>query len=255
MAVLVQADSKIYNTELPNANSTKRSLSDTIINDYKNLYTSKDRWLRLGVAFGVGGIMANTSIDERIKKWYQDDVRSPQTDKVASVVKEFGNGKITIPVALLASSITLFKPDSTIGNWGAYTSRAYIAGAPLLLSTQVLTGASRPDEKDYNSKWHPFKDSNGVSGHAFMGAVPFLTLAYMYKDNLYIKYISYAASFLTAWSRVNDNAHYASQAGLGWYLAYESVDAVFETDTNTKHYSFTPIFRGDSYGLALNITY
>ncbi len=66
---------------------------------------------------------------------------------------------------------------------GVYASRAYLVGAPAMLLMQNVTGGSRPEEMDHGSKWDPFHDDNGVSGHAFMGAVPFLTLANMYDDN------------------------------------------------------------------------
>ena len=65
-------------------------------------------------------------------------------------------------------------------------------------------------------------------------AVPFLTIARMNEENKPVKYLALLASTFTAWSRINDNAHYFSQAALGWYLAYESVDAVFDADEKTK---------------------
>ena len=40
-----------------------------------------------------------------------------------------------------------------------------------MLLMQRVTGASRAGESDSGSHWRPFHDSNGVSGHAFMGAV------------------------------------------------------------------------------------
>lgn len=237
-----------------NETSLTTQISQTVMNDYKSFYTT-DRMIRFGVAFSIGGIVANTSMDENIKNWYQDNVRSSSTDDVAKIAKEFGNGEITIPVALLCASVKLYEPDSIIGKWGAYTSRAYLVGAPHLLATQILTGGSRPEEKNHNSQWRPFQDDNGVSGHSFMGAVPFLTIARMYDDNPYIKYLAYAGSFFTAWSRVNDNAHYTSQAALGWYMAYESVDSVFDSDSTQKSYSIAPMFKEGGYGLQVSMRY
>jgi len=62
-----------------------------------------------------------------------------------------------------------------------------------------MTGASRPSEGD--SKWRPLKDSNGLSGHAFIGAVPFITAAKM-NDNPYIKTILYGFSVLPGLTRI-----------------------------------------------------
>ena len=42
----------------------------------------------------------------------------------------------------------------------------------------MATGASRPADGQ-GSHWHMFNDNNGVSGHAFIGAIPFLAAAEM----------------------------------------------------------------------------
>ena len=78
-------------------------------------------------------------------------------------------------------------------------------------------GASRPKEDD--SSWRPFNDNNGVSGHSFMGAVPFIAAARIARKP-YLRYFFYLGSMLTGWSRINDNSHYLSQAALGWWMAY-----------------------------------
>ena len=230
------------------------SVKEAVVRDYGSFYT-KERMLRIGVAFGAGAVMANTNIDENIQTWYQDNIRSQNSDEISKVAKEFGNGKIMIPLALLTAGVNFYDPDLKIGIWGVYLSRAYLVGAPFLLATQRLTGASRPGEKEYGSKWHPLEDENGVSGHAFMGAVPFLTLAHVYKDNPYIRYLAIAGSFLTALSRLNDNAHYASQIALGWYLAYESTDAVFEADRKGNTYSVSPMIRPEGYGVQVEMRF
>ena len=112
----------------------------------------------------------------------------------------------------------------------------------------MLTATSRPSEDKQISDWKPFNDSNDVSGHAFIGSVPFLTIAYMNKDNALIKYNVYLASTLAAVSRINDNQHYLSQAILGWYLGWESVDSVYTVDSKkTKNIAVRPVIGTDSY--------
>lgn len=235
--------------EIPYTNSL--TIAEAVVEDYTSFYSS-DRLLRLGIGFGLGAIVANSDMDSNIQDWYQDDIRSESTNNLSDISKTFGEGKYLIPIALLAGSINYYDHESDIGIWGVYASRAYLTGVPALLVMQRVTGGSRPGEKSYGSDWNPFADSNGVSGHAFIGAVPFLTLAYMYEDNQVVKYLAYLASFLTAWSRVNDDNHYTSQAALGWYLAYESVDAVFHANKNSN-FSISPTFGRDSYGISVQM--
>lgn len=252
MLVYVSADEyQTVSYETIEKNNTL-PISEAVFKDYKSFYSS-DRLVRLGIAFASGGVIANTQMDDNIQNWYQDNIRSNTTDNFSKVFKQFGEGTYLLPIALLSASINFYEPESDLGIWGVYTSRAYLVGAPVLLATQVLTGGSRPNEKSYGSQWKPFQDSNGVSGHAFMGAVPFLTLAKMYGNNNAAKYLAYAGSFLTAWSRINDDRHYFSQAALGWYLAYESVDAVFDADKKENLLSISPALGKDSYGIQVHM--
>ncbi len=119
-----------------------------------------------------------------------------------------------------------------LGNFVARTARGYVTGTPLLLTTQVVLGGNRPAHGQ--SYWKPFSgEDHTASGHAYVGAVPFITAAQM-SDNFWAKSAFYTLSALPAWSRVNDDSHYLSQSILGWYLAYLSVRAVSETENQRR---------------------
>ncbi len=144
--------------------------------------------------------------------------------------------------------------DSPIGEWGQRCLRATLVGVPPLLILQRGLGASRPDEND--SHWRPFNDSNGVSGHNFMGAVPFIVAAKM-TDKPYLKYPLYMASTLCGLSRINDDKHYFSQIVLGWWLAYLAADSVFKTEKEKEQkLTIAPMFLpGKGGGGGIIVTY
>lgn len=214
--------------------------------DYQHFYT-QSRLFRLGSAFSIGAVLANSSADQNFRDGYQEDVRNRSTDDIAKAVKSFGEGRLMLPLTAIVSLSAELQWHSpalqNIGDWGQYTSRAYLLGIPPLLLGQKLTGASRPEEQSYDSAWRPFKDNNGVSGHSFIGAVPFLSLAKM-TGIQGLKITAITASTLAAWSRVNDDAHYLSQALLGWYLAWESVDGVMDDSVSKKRLSLVPYGNG-----------
>lgn len=200
---------------------------DDFASDYKKFY-SWSSLSKLALAMGFAGFYANTSFDQDIQDCYNDCIKCKTTDNISKVVKPFGDGLITVPVYLMAILIGELEKDtkfgSMIGKWGQGCSRAILVGSPPVLIFQVILGASRPNE-DNGSHWHPFKDNNGVSGHSFMGSVPFLTAAKMTKNHFF-KYSFYAASTLTGLSRINDNKHYFSQFILGWWMGYLAVNSV-----------------------------
>lgn len=236
------------------------SIFETVSGDYSSFYAS-ERLIRMGIVFGAGAVMANTNIDMNIRNWYQDKVRNEQTDSWASDpakdltfnAKFFGEGKYMVPVALLAASVNYFDADTAVGNWGANASRAYIVGLPAMWGMQFATGAARPSHNaPSGSAWRPFNNdgyAHGVSGHSFVGAVPFLTIAYMNPDNAYVKYPAYLASMAAGWSRINDDKHFPSQVVLGWYMAWEAVEAVFEHNEKRNGLKIAPMAMHDGYGL------
>lgn len=219
--------------------------------DYEN-FLSPNRMARLGFTFSVGSVLANSDIDNSIRRWVQTDRRSAQSDKVAASAKQLGEGKYLIPLAILAAGTSVlpqFVPGSTyVSTWGEHTSRAYLVGGMPLLLMQRVSGASRPGETEDNSNWNPMNDSNGVSGHTFVGAVPFLTLARMH-SNSPAKYLFYGASALAGWSRINDDAHYTSQVLLGWFMAWEATGAVFNVDNENQNIHIKPVVTEDGGGI------
>lgn len=223
-----------------------------LLNDQRNYY-SKDRLLRLGLAFGVGGIVANSSLDEKIQSHYQDRIRNDDTDEFSKTAKLFGKGDYLIPISLALAGLLAVDEDSLLGEFGNKTARSYLAGGFPMFAMSRITGAGRPEEHDHGSKWRPLKGTNGVSSHAFIGAVPFIVAARM-SDNKLLKYFFYAVSLAPSFSRVNDNQHYASQVALGWYMAYEAVGAVHETEKNER-IVLAPMFGQDFYGLSISASW
>lgn len=222
--------------------------------DQKNFYSPESLTL-LGSGLAVGGGMANTSIDAGIQRHFQTSVRGATSDEWFETLhasKELGNGMYTLPVFASAWVAGELLPDSTLaetgGLWGERSLRSFVVGAPPLIALQQLTGGSRPYESSSGSNWQPFQDVNGVSGHSFMGSLPFITAAKM-TDNKAYKTLFYAGSAIAPLSRVNDNAHYPSQVALGWWIAYLAASAVHATDNPESKWRFYPYLSGSGTGL------
>ena len=118
-----------------------------------------------------------------------------------------------------------------------------------MLLFQRTIGSDRPAAD--NSRWKLFANATGVSGHAFVGAIPFLAAESM-TDNPWLKGIFITASTATAISRINDNMHYFSQVGLGWLIAWLSTRAVSRTDDSRKNNSLEVLFNGNGIEVVFN---
>jgi len=220
--------------------------------DYSEFY-SPNSLMRLGLAYSAG-MVSTATIDDNIQRYYQTHVRNSGTDNFSVKAKQLGEWKYIIPAALAANYFGS-QQEGGLGQWGNQTFRALSVGGPGVLVMQQVTGGSRPNEnKPHGAQWRPFRDNNGVSGHAFVGAVPFLTLANMHSEGTTIRYAALAASFATPLSRMNSNSHFFSQAALGWYMAYEASRAVnaFGRRQAPKA-EFLPMVDGDRIGLVYSM--
>ena len=226
-----------------------------IFQDYKNYYSTKNLAM-LGLGLGVGGALANTSADREVREWYQDSVRSNATDDISEGLEYLGRGLVVVPcfagAAILGELIKETQVGSTVGEWGTRSLRTLVVGGPPALLLHYTLGGSRPGEG--SSHWSPFEGDNGVSGHSFLGAVPFIVAAQM-SSSLYSKIPLYLASTLVGLSRINDDLHYLSQVALGWSLAYLAAASVDQTELEKRNLSIVPAFSPRGVGLQVVLRY
>ncbi len=223
--------------------------------DYANYY-SWPTALGLAAGAGIAAGVANSDLDGEFARWYQTQIRSPESDRIANDVKPFGEGQYTIPVvaALAILNDTGWLDDqpvlSEIGQWGDRVSRAYMVGAPPMLAMQYLTGGSRPSSTDSHSSWRPFSASNGVSGDAFMSTCLFVSAADM-TDRPVFKGFFYACSVMVPWERIDLNQHFLSQAALGWWMGYLACNAVNNTELAKQRVMLVPIVSPEMNGVGV----
>jgi len=223
--------------------------------DYRNFY-SGSFLLCDATVLAAAGILAHTSADQSIRDWYQHEVRNETTDKWSKIGKEFGE-LWTLGVyggALIIGKATAnTAPGTATYHWANRSVRSLIVGAPVIAVLQRGLGSSRPWE-ERGSNWRPTEDDSGASGHAFLGAVPFLTAASMTENRL-LKGTLIVASTWTAWSRINDDEHYFSQALLGWFVAYQAVRSVNCTECAECRWRILPYLHPEGTGLAFHLRY
>jgi hypothetical protein len=236
------------------------SLGRSILADHVNYY-SWQSMSGLAVGLGMGAVLANSDADAKINASFQKNFRRAESDDAFEFLranKELGNGIYTLPIFATAwASGNLFDESETAlfaGEWGERSLRSFLVGAPPAMVMQQVTGGSRPGETGRDSLWSPFQDNNGVSGHSFMGALPFINAAKM-TENPWAKATLYAGSTLAPLSRVNDAAHYPSQSALGWWMAYLAATAVDRTEAADSRWHFNPGLPTGESGVTAEYSY
>ncbi|MCR4309856.1 MAG: phosphatase PAP2 family protein [Deltaproteobacteria bacterium] len=198
---------------------------EAVTTDLGNFYLDRSNLTKLGIGIAGAAVFANTGIDRYIRNKYQDSLRSHETDEATKIFNITGTALVlvTVPAYIGTYGAGLLLHNPTMKEWAQKSLRATIVGGPALVFLATAAGADRPTEG--NSHWKPFQNIHGVSGHAYIGGIPFITAAKM-SENPYQKAIFYGLSTFTGLSRINDDKHYFSQAALGWFLAYLSCDVV-----------------------------
>lgn len=232
-------------------------VSDTK-SDFKNFYTAGNGAQALAF-LGAGAWLANSNLDQNILQHIQEDItfnnNSSEYQQFVGEFRFFGEGYFLLPIyfsaGILGKHVFSDRPKLLrIGHWGDRCFRGIVLGTPPLILSQHILGASRPGETNEGSEWQFLADNNGVSGHAFMGAIPFLTAFHMTK-NRKLKVLYFAASTLPAFSRITENGHYPSQALLGWGLAYLITGSVAKTELQDDRISLAPYMSTDAVGIGL----
>ncbi|MBS0210823.1 MAG: hypothetical protein JSS27_17920 [Planctomycetes bacterium] len=220
-----------------------------IVGDYVNYY-SLPNLAGLTAAFGVGAALANTDADQEIRQAWFD--RAGYQTWLHNDFAVFGKGQYMLPAMGGMMALGLLFEDRPAGGlieeYGERGIRAALVGAPPMLLMQVVTGGSRPTQEPYDSHWRPFQSSHGVSGDAFIGGLVFMSAAKM-TDRPVLKASLYTLSVFPAVGRVNDSAHYPSQAFLGLCMAYAAVTAVDNTYRGNTRPFLVPWVAGNATGL------
>jgi len=181
-------------------------------------------FLRLGVASVLAGVLAYSGADEAIESYHAGSLRSAGTDRAARWLKIFGE-RFWFANWLLVAAIDTWWQSGPFSRWGRANFEAMVVGLPLLWTMQRGLGANRPSSDDGSPRWRPLAAANSASGHTFLAAVPWLTLAAR-SGRWPVAAGSGLASLATGWSRLNDRKHYLSQIILGWTIAFNAVAAV-----------------------------
>jgi hypothetical protein len=230
-------------------------LWDSLDDDAAHFYTWNNVLSTSGM-LAFGAALAHSDLDLKFSDAWRDEVRSPSGDDVSKVGKVLGEGKYVIPSCLAAVGVGYLMPNtlgsSVLGEWGQRTTRSLIVGVPALLILQNATGGSRPRDS-LNADWHPFADDHGVSGHAFIGAVPFICAAQITENRLAAASL-YACAGMAGVSRINDDAHYVSQVILGWWLANLACSSVNRTEDDHQ-LQLSPIPTANGLGIGIQRQY
>lgn len=182
------------------------------------------RWYEAAAA--VGGVSALMLLDGPVQRWSQRH-RSKTTDDISGLFRQEGEAPYYAGISLGVLGIGVVAGKPGVRQAGTRLVASVLLSAAEMYALKVGVGRSRPNEDVGTFAFHPFtslKDSAGVetrgsmpSGHVTAAFAVATSLADDIKSPL-VSVLLYTAATGTAFSRINDNRHWLSDAGMGAVL-------------------------------------
>ena len=205
------------------------------------------RWWHGLVAVGAYGLL--TTFDDNIQSFVRDN-RSETGNRVASVARRMGQPEVFATVGLGVLMSGVISGDRGLREAGARISTSLVLAGGVVTIAKYVAGRSRPSRLENDADdFQPFSgNSSAPSGHTAMA----FALATSLSDEIHHTWASiglYTAAGATAWSRVNDNAHWASDVLAG--AAVGIVSAKFINGRIRLFGMRSPLVRPAPGGIAL----
>jgi membrane-associated phospholipid phosphatase len=182
------------------------------------------RWYEAAAV--VGGIGALMLLDEPVQRFSQNH-RSKTTDDIAGFFRQEGEAPYYAGISLGVLGVGLVTGKPGIRRAGTRLVAAVALSAAEMLAMKHLVGRSRPNEGVGAFSFHPFTSLKDSAGVETRGSMPsgHVTAAFAVATSLvddikspFLKVLLYTAASGTAFSRINDNRHWLSDAGMGAVL-------------------------------------
>ncbi len=181
------------------------------------------RWYQAAAA--AAGVALLLPLDEPLQRYAQRR-RSPASDDAASVLRHAGQPEVfgTVSLGLLAAGLVERRSGLVRAAGRLVASVGLAQGSTSIL--KEVTGRARPDAGLGAFDWDPFSGrASFPSGHTTTA----FALAADLADELdrgWARVGLYGLAAGTAFSRINDNRHWASDAGMGALIGITSAKLV-----------------------------
>jgi membrane-associated phospholipid phosphatase len=205
-----------------------KAAGDTSVQVERQRVLAKARVIRwYEAAAALGGVGALMLLDEPVQRFTQKHLRSKTTDDISSVFRQEGEAPYYAGISLGVLGVGIVTGKAGVRRAGTRLVAAVLLSGAEMEVMKHLVGRSRPNEAVGAFSFHPFtslKDSAGVetrgsmpSGHVTAAFAVATSLADDIKSPL-VHVLLYTAAAGTAFSRINDNRHWLSDAGMGVVL-------------------------------------
>jgi len=215
-------------------------------------------WSKSGLI--IGSTVGLYAVDKDLQEWFQNQ-RTPITNSLAQVGNVFGEKLLVIPflsLFYLHSQLYHNERPQTIARLGL---KSFVITSVVVGITKLATHRVRPDETSHPNQWEgpgfALPRCSFPSGHAAVAFSLATTIASQYPDRGFVAPLCYSLALLNSLSRLNDNAHWASDAFLGAALGYFITQGIVRLDSQERNQQlhFRPAIRPGQFTLQVSMNF
>ncbi|WP_347158931.1 phosphatase PAP2 family protein [Pontibacter chitinilyticus] len=182
------------------------------------------------VAVGAGVWTATFAlVDEPLQQFSQSH-QCAVADAISKVVEPLGHSAYLTPVAVAALAGGLVLKDQKLEKLGAVSLGSILVSAGVTSTLKDTFHRHRPSSTTENHLFDgPITEQENKSlpsAHTTAAFAMATSLATVYSDRQYVAPIAYGVATLVGMSRINDNAHWATDVMAGAAIGYLSAKGV-----------------------------
>lgn len=208
--------------------------------DFHRVLVAPKKWDKRdwkGFSLLVGATVGIYQFDARIHRWSQKN-RSRTTDRISDFARPFGDGRYTLPgMGAFYLYGAAFK-DERARKTGLLGVESFVLTGVFTQALKLSAHRHRPSTGDPPNQWDDPAFGGGnmsfPSGHASSAFAVMTVIAMEYHDKKFVPPIAYGIATLTALSRINDNAHWASDVFFGSAIGYLTARSVVRFHRNRR---------------------
>lgn len=212
--------------------------------DFHRILVAPKKWDQRdweGFAALTGVTVGLYHFDAHIHRWSQKN-RNRTTDRISDFARPFGDGRYTLPgMGAFYLYGEAFK-DVRARKTGMLGAESFILTGIFTQALKLGAHRHRPSSGDPPNKWDGPAFGGGnmsfPSGHASSAFAVMTVLAMEYHEKKIVPPIAYGIATLTALSRINDNAHWASDVFFGSAIGFFTARSVVRFHRNPMNGEF-----------------
>ncbi len=218
-------------------------------------------WAIVGAIAGGTGLLL--LVDDDVRSW-AEGIHSSSLDTLADIGNAFGDGKIMLPaygVTYLAGEIT---HDVRLRRVSMLALESFLLSGAITQIGKLSTQRERPDEaQDQYDFWvngFNIDHDSFPSGHCTVAFSTATVVSMEYgSDYPWITFLAYGLASTTAFARIYDDHHWASDvfmgAAIGTAVGWAISEFHRERGRQAQQVIITPYYDGQFYGVRVGIEF